>query len=205
MGSMVPLRRVFWQLALPCRQSHIPLLQAVNENDLATLVSGIATHQDQAPQERERKSYLDPPVTPQRPLMQLLHLPPIPLHSQNITNHYIPFLATSPLGPCPRAPSIIPISNIRHEFLQIQSQHHPDNHPFEPTYSKDLALSALTNHPYKSLSGRFSAQYLLQQKYDIHVMSEDISTYKTDSKTLMEDSSQRQHPQGGTGRTTPNH
>jgi molecular chaperone HscB len=77
--------------------------------------------------------------------MQLLHLPSIP------------FPATSPSGPCPRASFIIPISNIRREFLQIQSQHHP----FEPTHSKALALFALINNPYKPFSDRFSVQYLL--------------------------------------------
>jgi len=50
-GPLLPPNRTF-------RSSKI-----VNENDLATFVSGIATHQDQAPQEGERKSYLDPSVT----------------------------------------------------------------------------------------------------------------------------------------------
>jgi molecular chaperone HscB len=76
---------------------------------------------------------------------------------------------------------------LRKEFLRIQSLHHPDKHPHEPAHSKALALSALINNAYKTLSDPLlRAQYLLIQNYDIDVMSEDSSMHKTDNGTLME-------------------
>ena len=57
----------------------------------------------------------------------------------------------------------------------------------EPAHSKALALSALINTAYKTLSDPLlRAQYLLQHTYNVDVNSEDNSTHASDADTLME-------------------
>jgi molecular chaperone HscB len=107
----------------------------------------------------------------------------------DITNHYTLFPSTVPRGPPPSGPFSIPLPALRKEFLQIQSLHHPDKHPNEPAHSKALALSALINNAYKTLSDPLlRAQYLLLHNYDIDTLSEDNSQHSSssDAETLME-------------------
>jgi molecular chaperone HscB len=105
----------------------------------------------------------------------------------DITNHYTLFPTTLPAGPPPKGPFTVSLPSLRKEFLQLQSLHHPDKYPNEPAHSKALALSALINTSYKTLSDPLlRAQYLLLTKYDIDVMSEDNSSHPTDQSTLMD-------------------
>jgi len=122
----------------------------------------------------------------------------------DITNYYTLFPRTIPHGP-PRAASSIPDSSIitkgehppasfhinqrelRQEFLKLQSLHHPDKFPAgSVAHRRAYALSTLLNNAYKTLSDPLlRAQYLLQELYDIDVMSEDNSAHPTDPETLM--------------------
>jgi molecular chaperone HscB len=121
------------------------------------------------------------PTTPSR------NSSPVAPKLPDITNHYTLFPSTLPHGPPPTGPFSIRLPALRKEFLQIQSLHHPDKHREEPAHSKALALSALINNAYKTLSDPLlRAQYLLLHNYEIDVMSEDSSTHQTDTDTLME-------------------
>ena len=122
----------------------------------------------------------------------------------DITNYYTLFPRTIPQGP-PRATSSIPNSStikggehrpasfhinqreLRQEFLKLQSLHHPDKFPAgSVAHQRAYALSTLLNNAYKTLSDPLlRAQYLLQELYDIDVMSEDNSAHPTDPETLM--------------------
>ncbi|KAK5096276.1 molecular chaperone [Lithohypha guttulata] len=122
----------------------------------------------------------------------------------DITNYYTLFPKTIPYGP-PRGTSSIPDSStltqgdhppasfhinprdLRKEFLQLQSIHHPDKFPAgSVAHQRAYALSTLLNNAYKTLSDPLlRAQYLLENLYDIDVMSEDNSAHPTDPDTLM--------------------
>ncbi|KAK5937226.1 hypothetical protein PMZ80_010526 [Knufia obscura] len=122
----------------------------------------------------------------------------------DITNYYTLFPKTIPYGP-PRATSSLPDSStitegdhpppsfhinsreLRKEFLQLQSLHHPDKFPAgSVAHQRAYALSTLLNNAYKTLSDPLlRAQYLLQMLYDIDVNNEDNSAHQTDPDTLM--------------------
>ncbi|KEF54592.1 uncharacterized protein A1O9_09034 [Exophiala aquamarina CBS 119918] len=108
----------------------------------------------------------------------------------DITNFYTLFPSTLPSGPPPSGSFAIPLGTLKREFLQLQSQHHPDKYSTSPTqHSKSLALSSLLNNAYKTLSDPLlRARYLLEHTYNIDITSEDNSTHRgvTDQATLME-------------------
>lgn len=108
----------------------------------------------------------------------------------DITNYYTLFPNALPSGPPPSGSFIIPLSALKREFLQLQSQHHPDKYTTSRTsHSKSLALSALLNNAYKTLSDPLlRARYLLAHTYNVDITSEDNSTHRgvTDQATLME-------------------
>lgn len=122
----------------------------------------------------------------------------------DITNYYTLFPKTLPGGP-PQPPSRVPDSltltepdrpapvfhinprELRKEFIQLQSLHHPDKFPAgSVAHQRAYALSTLLNNAYKTLSDPLlRSQYLLQELYDIDVMSEDNSAHPSDPETLM--------------------
>jgi molecular chaperone HscB len=122
----------------------------------------------------------------------------------DITNYYTLFPKTLPGGP-PQPKSRVPDSStvtepnqppptfhinpreLRKEFLQLQSLHHPDKFPAgSVAHQRAYALSTLLNNAYKTLSDPLSrSQYLLQELYDIDVTSEDNSAHPSDPETLM--------------------
>ncbi|KAI1622148.1 hypothetical protein EDD37DRAFT_507990 [Exophiala viscosa] len=108
----------------------------------------------------------------------------------DITNFYTLFPKTLTSGPPPSGSFRIPLGPLKREFLQLQSQHHPDKYTSQPTaHQKSLALSSLLNTAYKTLSDPLlRARYLLQHNYDVDITSEDNSTHRdlTDHETLME-------------------
>lgn len=199
MSSLVPSRRLLRQLAFACRESAhtlaarprtrticlarqhqgiiskpaAPRVQATTRNEHVRICQASASTATAASTSQSRNpSRTSSPTTTKLP---------------DITNHYTLFPSTLPRGPPPNGPFDIPLPVLRKEFLQIQSIHHPDKHPEEPAHSKARALSALINNAYKTLSDPLlRAQYLLLQNYGIDVMSEDSSTHKTDTETLME-------------------
>ncbi|KAK4938362.1 hypothetical protein LTR10_021161 [Elasticomyces elasticus] len=108
----------------------------------------------------------------------------------DITNFYTLFPKTLSDGPPPSGSFQIPLGPLKREYLQLQSQHHPDKYTSQPTaHQKALALSSLLNTAYKTLSDPLlRARYLLQHNYDVDITSEDNSTHRdlTDHETLME-------------------
>jgi molecular chaperone HscB len=198
MNSVVPSRRLLRQLALASRES----TQAYPSKPQTRTICHA----------RQRQNIVSRPASPRAHAVPRYKLLPIRHASTStntttaqtpnattsstaapnlpdITNHYTLFPSTLPRGPPPTGPFSIPLPALRKEFLQIQSLHHPDKHPNEPAHSKALALSALVNNAYKTLSDPLlRAQYLLLQHYDIDVNSEDNSVHKNavDSETLME-------------------
>ncbi|KIV86570.1 Fe-S protein assembly co-chaperone HscB [Exophiala sideris] len=108
----------------------------------------------------------------------------------DITNFYTLFPKTLSDGPPPSGSFQIPLGPLKREYLQLQSQHHPDKYTSQPTaHQKALALSSLLNTAYKTLSDPLlRARYLLQHNYDVDITSEDNSTHRdlTDHDTLME-------------------
>ncbi|KIW18717.1 Fe-S protein assembly co-chaperone HscB [Exophiala spinifera] len=112
--------------------------------------------------------------------------PPLP----DISNYYTVFPNTLSTGPPPHGPFDIPLSQLKREFLLLQSQHHPDKYTSRPTaHQKAMALSSLLNSAYKTLSDPLlRARYLLHHTYGVDITSEDNSTHSglTDHQTLME-------------------
>ncbi|KAK5188800.1 hypothetical protein LTR72_001833 [Exophiala xenobiotica] len=108
----------------------------------------------------------------------------------DITNYYTLFPKTLPQGPPPSGTFSVPLGPLKREFLQLQSQHHPDKYTSQPTaHQKSLALSSLLNSAYKTISDPLlRARYLLHHNYGIDITSEDNSTHSglTDQETLME-------------------
>ncbi|KAK5071551.1 hypothetical protein LTR51_006032 [Lithohypha guttulata] len=122
----------------------------------------------------------------------------------DITNYYTLFPKTLPSGP-PQPQSSLPDSStitnpnkpppvfhinpreLRHEFLKLQSLHHPDKFQAGTVaHQRAYALSTLLNNAYKTLSDPLlRSQYLLQLLYDIDVTTEDNSTHPSDPETLM--------------------
>jgi molecular chaperone HscB len=104
------------------------------------------------------------------------------------STHYTLFQSTLPKGPPPAGPFAIPLPTLRKEFLQLQSQHHPDKAPSgTPLHQQTLALSALINTAYRTLSDPLlRAQYLLQLRYGVDVASEDNMAHPADQATLLE-------------------
>lgn len=115
-----------------------------------------------------------------------INTPSIP----DISNFYTLFPKTLPNGPPPSGSFHIPSGPLKREFLQLQSQHHPDKYTSQPTaHQKALALSSLLNTAYKTLSDPLlRARYLLHHNYGVDITSEDNSTHRdlTDHETLME-------------------
>lgn len=111
---------------------------------------------------------------------------PTPLQPDT-TTPYTLFPSTLALGPPPSGPFSIPLRPLRAEFLRLQSSHHPDKFPPGPLHKHALALSAVINTFYITLSDPLlRAQYLLQNLYAIDVTSEDNTAHPTDQSTLME-------------------
>jgi molecular chaperone HscB len=112
------------------------------------------------------------------------------LQLPDITNYYTLFPRTLPAGPPPSGPFEISLSDLRREFLQLQSLHHPDKYTSSATAQrKSLALSSLLNTAYKTLSDPLlRARYLLHHNYGVDVTTEDNNTHRasTDQATLME-------------------
>ncbi|KIX99311.1 uncharacterized protein Z520_04887 [Fonsecaea multimorphosa CBS 102226] len=108
----------------------------------------------------------------------------------DVTNYYTLFPSTLPSGPPPGAPFDIPLPQLRREFLRLQSQYHPDKFPAgTASHQKSLALSALLNNAYKTLSDPLlRARYLLLQNHGIDITHEDNATHAgvTDQNTLLE-------------------
>ncbi len=108
----------------------------------------------------------------------------------DIKNYYTLFPKTLPQGPPPSGTFSVPLGPLKREFLQLQSQHHPDKYTSQPTaHQKSLALSSLLNTAYKTISDPLlRARYLLHHNYGIDITSEDNSTHSglTDQETLME-------------------
>lgn len=126
----------------------------------------------------------------------------------DVTNYYTLFPQTLPHGP-PAPASNIPNSSsltnadgqndeqhakfhihpreLRKEFLQLQSQFHPDKYANgSPAHQRAYALSTLLNNAYKTLSDPLArAQYLLHLQHDIDVTNEDNKAHPTDQETLM--------------------
>ncbi|KAJ5899850.1 Heat shock protein DnaJ N-terminal [Penicillium taxi] len=106
----------------------------------------------------------------------------------DITNHYTIFPRTLPAGPPPASPFEIPASDLRREFLQIQSLIHPDKYPSGETKQHAEALSARINEAYRTLLDPLHrAQYLLREWHSVDVTAEDgASKHALDPETLME-------------------
>lgn len=122
----------------------------------------------------------------------------------DISNYYTLFPKTLPSGP-PGPQSNLPDSSVltdgetpkpvfhinprelRKEFLQLQSLHHPDKFPSgSVAHQRAYALSTLLNNAYKTLSDPLlRSQYLLQLQYDIDMTIEDNSAHKSDQEDLM--------------------
>ena len=200
MNSLIPSRRVLRQLDFAWREwaHRSPVISQTRTTTCYArqryrIISGPASRRAQAvasnehlPSRRASTSAATANTTPESTTPSQTSSPTTP-KLPDITNHYTLFPCTLPHGPPPSGSFSIPLPALRKEFLQIQSLHHPDKHPEEPAHSRALALSALINNAYKTLSDPLlRAQYLLQQMYGINVMSEDSSTHKTDTETLME-------------------
>ncbi|KIW92871.1 Fe-S protein assembly co-chaperone HscB [Cladophialophora bantiana CBS 173.52] len=108
----------------------------------------------------------------------------------DVTNYYTLFPSTLPSGPPPDGPFEISLPHLRREFLQLQSQYHPDKFPpGTPSHQKSRALSSLLNNAYKTLSDPLlRARYLLQHNHEIDITHEDNATHAgvTDQSTLLE-------------------
>lgn len=122
----------------------------------------------------------------------------------DISNYYTLFPKTIPHGP-PQKTSPLPDSSqlsdrdpsratfyinprdLRKEFLQLQSRHHPDKYPAgSVAHRRAYALSTLLNNAYRTLADPLlRAQYLLQMLYGIDVTNEDNSAHPSDPETLM--------------------
>lgn len=122
----------------------------------------------------------------------------------DITNYYTLFPKTLPSGPPGSQPSLPDSSvltdgetpkpvfhinprELRKEFLQLQSIHHPDKFPNgSVAHQRAYALSTLLNNAYKTLSDPLlRSQYLLQLQYDIDMTIEDNSAHKSEQEDLM--------------------
>ncbi|KAK2758636.1 hypothetical protein FQN54_003326 [Arachnomyces sp. PD_36] len=109
--------------------------------------------------------------------------------SPDISTHYTIFPKTIPSGPPPSSPFAISPSELRREFLALQSLAHPDK--FSPGIEKQRAeaLSSRINEAYRTLlDPLLRAQYLLLEKHGIDVTAEDGAAKKEnqDNETLME-------------------
>lgn len=122
----------------------------------------------------------------------------------DISNYYTLFPKTIPHGP-PQKTSPQPDSShlpdhdpsggtfyinprdLRKEFLQLQSRHHPDKYPAgSVAHRRAYALSTLLNNAYRTLADPLlRAQYLLQMLYGIDVTNEDNSAHPSDPETLL--------------------
>lgn len=160
-------------------------------------IAGPSTrHHFQRPLQHQRLLYTSPQLaqTSPSPATEPSSSPPPPDDTPlatslpDITSFYTLFPHTLPQGPPPASPFHIPLSPLKREFLQLQSRFHPDKYPTStPAHQKALALSSFINNAYQTLADPLlRAQYLLQELYDIDVMSEDNSSFPTDQGTLME-------------------
>ncbi|KAJ5640406.1 hypothetical protein N7528_000031 [Penicillium herquei] len=106
----------------------------------------------------------------------------------DITDHYTIFPRTIPAGPPPASSFEIPTSDLRREFLQLQSLVHPDKYAAGELKQHAEALSARINEAYRTLLDPLQrAQYLLREWYGIDVTAEDAATkHALDPETLME-------------------
>lgn len=106
----------------------------------------------------------------------------------DVTTHYSIFPRTIPAGPPPASPFAISASDLRREFLQLQSTVHPDKYPSGEEKQHAEALSARINEAYRTLLEPLDrAQYLLREWHGIDVTAEDASTkHALDPETLME-------------------
>jgi molecular chaperone HscB len=106
----------------------------------------------------------------------------------DITNYYTIFAKTLPSGPPPASPFEISTSDLRREFLQLQSLVHPDKYPNGSEKAHAEGLSARINEAYRTLVDPLQrAQYLLRELHGIDVTAEDAATkHALDPETLME-------------------
>ncbi|KAJ5766370.1 uncharacterized protein N7511_003986 [Penicillium nucicola] len=113
---------------------------------------------------------------------------PVLAGAPDITNHYTIFANTLPSGPPPASPFEISLSDLRREFLQLQSLVHPDKYPNGNEKAHAEGLSARINEAYRTLIDPLQrAQYLLRELHGIDVTAEDASTkHALDPETLME-------------------
>lgn len=109
--------------------------------------------------------------------------------SPDISTHYTIFPKTIPSGPPPSSPFDISLSDLRREFLSLQSLAHPDKYAPGVEKQRAEALSSRINEAYRTLSDPLlRAQYLLLHRHGIDVTAEDGAAKKEnqDNETLMQ-------------------
>lgn len=106
----------------------------------------------------------------------------------DVTNYYTIFPKTIPGGPPPSSPFIIPLPDLKREFLQLQGISHPDKYPPGPAKQRAEALSAFVNEAYRTLVDPLNrAQYLLREMHGVDVTAEDgAAKHSLDPELLME-------------------
>ncbi|RJE18165.1 DnaJ domain protein [Aspergillus sclerotialis] len=109
-------------------------------------------------------------------------------NAPDVTNYYTIFPKTIPGGPPPLSPFIIPLADLKREFLQLQNISHPDKYPPGPAKQRAEALSAFVNEAYRTLVDPLNrAQYLLREMHDVDVTAEDgAAKHSLDPELLME-------------------
>lgn len=108
-------------------------------------------------------------------------------HPPDLSTHYTIFPRSLPAGPPPTGAFAVPVSQLKREFLELQSGAHPDKHAPGPHKAAAEALSARLNEAFRVLADPLArAQYLLALRHGVDVTSEDNSSQPMDQQTLMQ-------------------
>lgn len=172
----------------PC-SSHTPRLQTATQGralSSARSIRAFSTSQSPLKTRHHQQQHHHQNPEPTVSTSNKPNTPSLP----DISNYYTLFPKTLATGPPPSGPFAIPLGPLKREFLNLQSQHHPDKYSGSPTaHGKSVALSSLLNTAYKTLSDPLlRARYLLEHTYGVDITSEDNSTHRgvTDQETLIE-------------------